>query len=608
MRILGLLSLLLSLTFSARATLVPGGEKPVTAPARDVAAFDQSAGKLASDGDSFLAVWIDHTEQGRGDIHAARITPEGKRVEDDPIVVAATDDDENRVDVAYGGGRYLVVWSTPTALRARFVAGDRSMSDVIELSVVTGITQPRVAFNGNRFLVIWDAVTVFRGALFDIDGGNVKLFDVASTALAGSEGALVAANGKFHFVTALVDFGGVPNGNGYPSNVGYTTIDENGVVSPRVLVAPATTPVFDVRAVSSGSEFVIGWSTAIAISGGTVRAVRVGASGASAIETIPAEDLYLHDVGVDASGFFVIYGASTIQHLRRLGTSQSTIVATPDTETTVLDVARNSARAIVLVMGNDRGRFPNGPNGGDLYLTRLDTGDIEPLAVAPRHQVLPDIAAAGELRLAAWSEYIGSDRRIGIVASRLDASGNTIDSNGIDLHANPYGSAPRVASNGTDWLVVWFDFNAGTVFGSRVAHDGTLLDATPFVIQRDSYAEVAVSWDGAQYVVVLARGVAIRGLRTTVIAKRVTAQGVVVDPASTLSGEAANTTPSMASSGDGSLIVWRSGDAQGQTRLQGVLLSRTGTVTPVAFSETIAAGFSPAVAWNGSTYLVAAKP
>ncbi|HYC58116.1 MAG TPA: hypothetical protein VEK79_00975 [Thermoanaerobaculia bacterium] len=602
MRILALLPLFLSLTFSARATLVPGSEKPVTAPVRDVAPFDQAAGKLASDGNSFLAVWVDHTLFGQGDIHAARITPEGKRADDDPLIVAATGEEENRVDLAFGAGRHLVVWSTPAALRARFVDENASMSGVIEIASLTNFAQPRVAFNDDRFLVVWQSDAMFRGALIDTSGALVKTFDVGSSQQAGSDTALVAANGLFHFATSVVDFGGLPNGNGYPSNVGLQAIDEHGTVTPRLVIAPATTPVFDLRSVTNGDDFVVGWSTAIAISGGTVRTVKVAESGAVTAETIPAEDMWLHDVGVDASGFFAIYGARTTKFLRRLGASDAAVLATPDTETAVLDVARNGTRALALVRGDHRVGFQFGPAGGDLYVTRIDTGQIEPLVVAPRHQASPDIAAAGDLRLAAWCEYIGADRRLGIVASRVDASGNTIDVDGIDLHADVYHpAAPRVASNGTDWLVTWADGD-GNLFGSRVRRDGTVLDATPFLIASNLYweADIAVSWDGTQYVAVYFRGAMLRGLRTTVYATRVTAQGTIATPELTLSTQAANELPSIASGTDGSLVVWRH-----EAGLLGALVSRSGTVTNIALPGAVPYRLRPGVAWNGNTYLVA---
>jgi hypothetical protein len=232
----------------------------------------------------------------------------------------------------------------------------------------------------------------------------------------------------------------------------------------------------------------------------------------------------------------------------------------------------------------------------------FDTQHLEPLAVTPRHQSSPDIAAAGDLRLAVWCEYIGSDRRLGVVASRLGTDGTAIDVDGIDLGASvDHPAVPRVASNGTDWLVVWAD---GTnLYGSRVAGNGTRLDAFPFLIAAHVFesTDVAVSWDGTQYVVVYFRGQVLRGLRTTLRATRVTALGALSTPELTLSGEAANEFPAIGSGPDGSLIVWRSG-----LFLQGALLSRSGTVTPLAFPSTYPTGPRPSLAWNSGTFLVAA--
>ncbi len=55
-RPLVLLSLLLTVAVPLHATLVVGSEKGVTAPVPDVAAFAQDHGRIATDGDTFLAV------------------------------------------------------------------------------------------------------------------------------------------------------------------------------------------------------------------------------------------------------------------------------------------------------------------------------------------------------------------------------------------------------------------------------------------------------------------------------------------------------------------------------------------------------------------------
>src|SRR5688572_30137534 len=96
------LSLLLTITVPLGATLVAGSEKGVTSSTADVAAFGQNSARIASDGDAFLAVWIDDDINGSGDVHGARITSDGKRVSDEVLQIAVTPADEARVGIAFG--------------------------------------------------------------------------------------------------------------------------------------------------------------------------------------------------------------------------------------------------------------------------------------------------------------------------------------------------------------------------------------------------------------------------------------------------------------------------------------------------------------------------
>ena len=595
------LSLLLSLvlTVSLSATLVPGSEKGVTTPALDVAAFSQTRPHIASDGDAYLAVWIDENTTLNDDVHGALITADGKRIGNDVLPIAVTPANEPQADVAFGRDRYLVVWVTGNVLLGRFVARDGTMSDVFDVGLMDpemGSTQPQIAFNGSRFLVTWFDQDVYRGALIDPNGAVLQTFDIASRQQTYLEAPTVAANGTFYFISSITDFNGVPNGNGYPGDVGVTPIDAEGNVGTRTVVAPPATPVFDLRAVSFENDFTIAWSTAIGIPGGTVRAARVTPAAAVAVETIPAEGMYLHALGADDGGFFVIYGADETKHLRRLGTTSETEVATPLTKTAVPD----ATRSIAIVRTIPPVGFESGPAGANLYITHLGTGEIEPLVVGPRHQQQPDVAAAGDLRLVVWSEFIGSEHRLGIVGARLDANGHTLDANGIDLRGSAFGLVgPRVASNGTDWLVVWMD--GADLYGARVARDGSLIDASPMLIAPGIYreSEIAVSWDGTQYVAIYFRGFYQRGVRTTARAARVPAHGAITAPELTLSTESANEFPSIASGPQGSLVVWRS-----SISLAGALLSPGGTITPVAFPAGSITR-RPSVAWNHGTFLVA---
>jgi hypothetical protein len=205
-------------------------------------------------------------------------------------------------------------------------------------------------------------------------------------------------------------------------------------------------------------------------------------------------------------------------------------------------------------------------------------------------QANPDIAAsASNLRLAAWSEYIAKDRRPGIIAARIDATGATLDVDGIDLGASTYGSPyPKVASDGTDWLVAWKDL--GSVYACRVSQGGQVLDSYPFLVGDSAYGEdLSVAWDGSRYVVAYLRGYWFHGLHVAATVVRVSARGQML-------GQTALTAPgeitfiSIAGGTGGSLVAWGQG---------GAMLSWTNTITPVALATS-----GQSVAWNGRDFLV----
>ncbi len=81
-----------------------------------------------------------------------------------------------------------------------------------------------------------------------------------------------------------------------------------------------------------------------------------------------------------------------------------------------------------------------------------------------------------------------------------------------------------VASNGPDFFVVWSDDRGGT-FGTRVTHDGEVLDKTGIHLSG-SFFPIAVLWCGGTYTVVLEEG--IDGVVGTSVV-RVDVNGKVID-------------------------------------------------------------------------------
>jgi len=110
-------------------------------------------------------------------------------------------------------------------------------------------------------------------------------------------------------------------------------------------------------------------------------------------------------------------------------------------------------------------------------------------------------------------------------------------------------------------------------------------------------------WDGSTYVIVYVIGAPTRfGSQMTIMAARVSADGDMQTPHLPLSPTGSYFAPSIAVSPSGSLVVWT--DTKFGA-IDGALLSRASSVTPLAFPDVSGAFFSTAAAWNGENFLVA---
>ena len=129
----------------------------------------------------------------------------------------------------------------------------------------------------------------------------------------------------------------------------------------------------------------------------------------------------------------------------------------------------------------------------DIYAARLDAAgnviDTTPIPIAQQvlNQDQPDVAWNGENWLVVWHGQAVVDpfgnKRINIYAARVSAEGALLDDPPIvvDLAATMDGVRyPAVASDGTDWFVVWRDLDTArgvfTLEGTRISPQGVVLD------------------------------------------------------------------------------------------------------------------------------------
>lgn len=144
-------------------------------------------------------------------------------------------------------------------------------------------------------------------------------------------------------------------------------------------------------------------------------------------------------------------------------------------------------------------------------------------------------------RRAALSAHTAVDS---LAQSSLDIWAVRLDPQGVPVDPLPFpldiaagdDVSPEVTWNGQNWLVTWVSrapqgsIYSSSIVGVRVAPSGQKLDAAPIVLIDYPFSDVAsyaASSDGANWVVV-AQGTA--GGSSDVVAARLSAAGVVIDP------------------------------------------------------------------------------
>lgn len=185
----------------------------------------------------------------------------------------------------------------------------------------------------------------------------------------------------------------------------------------------------------------------------------------------------------------------------------------------------------------------NPGNDEDIYGTRvagtgqvLDTAGIA-ISAAVKPQVLPSVAPSGTGYLVTWQDQRNESLSSkDIYACRVTAPGMVLDPAGIAVsRAAETQKIPQVASDGTNYLIVWGDERNGSddIYGVRVSSAGVVLEPAGLPIHRSPNfwaGEPSVAYTGNQYLVVWADDSINRGEECDLLCSRVTTAGVVLDP------------------------------------------------------------------------------
>jgi hypothetical protein len=182
--------------------------------------------------------------------------------------------------------------------------------------------------------------------------------------------------------------------------------------------------------------------------------------------------------------------------------------------------------------------------------------------------------------LVVWEDY-NSDV---IEGARATREGVVIDSSFILIPAEPnYPATPVVAFDGTNFMVVWSDIrtDAGDIYGTRVSQAGVVLDSAgiPISTAVGEQAAPSIAWNGTNYLVVWQDHRDTLGTND-IFGAQVTPAGQVLDPGGIAISKAANdqVNPNVGFQGTDYLVTWTDSRRSQDLDIYGARVSMTGVV------------------------------
>ena len=234
----------------------------------------------------------------------------------------------------------------------------------------------------------------------------------------------------------------------------------------------------------------------------------------------------------------------------------------------------------------------------------LDKGDF-PVTTATKIQGAPEVATDGSDYLVVWHDERNGTRDV--YGARVGANGKVVDTAGLAISTitKPQ-SYPRVAFGKSSYLVVWYGFDSSNdwdVYGARVSPGGTILDSTSIAITSAKHQQhhPAVASDGTDFFVVWAD---IRSATySDIYGARVSAAGAVVTKDVVISNASGDqSVPRLARGGSTYLVVWRDGRSTTRDIYAARVSSDGAVVDKVGIPVAVAADVQdyPAVASDGA--------
>jgi len=259
----------------------------------------------------------------------------------------------------------------------------------------------------------------------------------------------------------------------------------------------------------------------------------------------------------------------------------------------------------------------NSTSSSDIYGCRVNAGgaildtNCILIGAAGNDQKNPTVSFDGTNYFVVWEDYRNGSTNSDIYGTRITTSGIVIDTPGIAVStaANNQG-APKLAFDGTNYLIAWHDYRSGInadIYGARVTRTGNVLDPSgiPISLVNEGQWYPSVAFGDTNYLVTW------QDVRSAndmdIYGTRVSPAGIVLDTAGILITGAPfdQTTPCTVFDGINYFIAWRDGRSGGFSDIYGSRLTQAGTVLDpngIAISVATNNQSSPNVIFDGSNY------
>jgi hypothetical protein len=627
-----------------------GTDKPVAVPT--TLGYYPS---LASDGNGFFSV---QTINDR--IRGTRVDANGGLEELRWLDFGTDNTSQFNPAVAYGAGNYFVIWSESGSdevitLRGRLARPDGTLVGSSNFIVAEGEgLNPSVAWDGNHFVASWlrlgtdSTPSSIRFALFDSEGAMVTGSETVISATEHSTNPHIAVGSSHTFVT----WEEWQENGGWAYDIYGKRVDKQGHVTDveSRLLSLGNGGNADSAVASSGSRFLVAWNTVesnYAVYGtlvdtatGTLIARNFPLSRSPADATTPTIDF-------DGTNFLVawadgrnnntIFGVhvspsgellEAVDQPLSLGGLRYLSAISSDR----VNLAYNGSRHLVSFVGEGI--------EGSLFNSDFSTvkGRV-PLSALPNNQGYPRMVWDGTNYVVAWTDERDSTSAMTVRAIRISAAGTVLDPDGVvvtppqttafdvtlasmgkgssqvlyfnggDIPSqrtffsdatlsdpSPIGDAilwrtPSFESNGTTYLATYQlgDWGNGSVNGRLLDQNGVSGPAFRIDDSTDNIGSSAVPIPGGYFLSYSNAGTHVVTVSDT----------GVVGASSLLTTEVTQATG--ATSGQESLITWAD---YSDLRIYGRFFEAGVWKGDSFVVAEHSSGWSPAVAWDGSSYLV----